>query len=248
MQNVTKPSIGALMFYSNQIVKKLKGHAGKVIFAAVTLLVAPAVQASFQLETMTVILDASDGRKVFSVKNMSKEPILLSTKVEDIPGDLPIAKDILVSPPIIRIEPEESQQINFVLKKGVSIPHEIILKASFQGVGAAKQNVTKMPIRQEVAMLVMPDGMVESQKPWEKMMVKQSANQLTLTNEGLQVIRMSPNFTTLPDGKVHGIGQFYLRPGESKSVEVQGSIKEIKLSPLSRYGFRMANDATVAVK
>ncbi len=109
------------MFYSNQIVKKLKGHAGKVIFAAVTLLVAPAVQASFQLETMTVILDASDGRKVFSVKNMSKEPILLSTKVEDIPGDLPIAKDILVSPPIIRIEPEESQQINFVLKKGVSI-------------------------------------------------------------------------------------------------------------------------------
>lgn len=236
------------MFYSNQIVQKFKGHAGKVIVAAVTLLVASTVQASFQLETMTVILDANDGRKVFNVKNMSKEPILLSTKVEDIPGDLPIAKDILVSPPIIRIEPEESQQINFVLKKGVSISHEIILKASFQGVGAAKQNVTKMPIRQEVAMLVMPDGMVESQKPWEKMLVKQSANKLTLTNEGQQVIRMSPNFTTLPEGKVYGIGQFYLRPGESKSVDVEGSVKEIKMSPLSRYGFRIANDAIVAVK
>lgn len=236
------------MFNPFYAVQQTKRHAGKVIFALATLLATPVVHASFQLETMTVILDAGDGRKVFSVKNMSKEPILLSTQVEDIPGDQPIAKDILVSPPIIRIEPEESQQINFVLKKGTAVPHELLLKASFQGVGAAKKNVTKMPIRQEVAMLVIPEGMVESQKPWENMSVKQTGNQLTLTNKGQQVIRMSPNFTTLPDGKGNGIGQFYLRSGEVKTVNVEGTVKALKLTPLSRYGFRMANDVTIPVK
>lgn len=235
------------MFFSALHPQQLKHHAVKTLLIVATLVLTPAAQASFQLETMTVILDAGEGRKTFSVKNMSQEPILLSTKVEDIPGDQPVAGNILVSPPIIRIEPQESQQINFVLKRGVTLPHELILKASFQGIGATKENVTKMPIRQEVAMLVVPAGMVESQTPWDKMQVSQTGNQLTLSNPGQQVIRMSPGFVTLPDNKPHSIGQFFLRPGESRTVKVEGTVKEIKLSPLSRYGFRSAQDATLTV-
>lgn len=231
----------------NYAVNRLKRHSGKALLILMTFLAAPAVQASFQLETMTVILNADEDRKVFSVKNLSKEPILLSTKIEDLAGGDAIAKDIIVSPPIIRIEPQGSQQINFILKNGITLEHEKMLKVSFQGVSSARQNVTKMPIRQDVAMLVVPKGMAESQKPWENLMIQQSGKKLTLTNRGKQVIRMSPNFVTLPDNITRGIGQLYLRPGESKSVNVDDVVKEIKFSPLSRYGFKSANDVTISV-
>lgn len=59
----------------------------KLIYATILgliSLVSMSAKASFQLETMTVILDADEERKVFSVKNTSKEPILLSTKVSDL--------------------------------------------------------------------------------------------------------------------------------------------------------------------
>lgn len=219
----------------------------KTLMAASLCLLSGIAQASFQLETMTVIVDAEEPRKVFSVKNTGKEPILLSTQVSDIEGGEALAQDVMVSPPIIRIEPEESQQINFVLKKGIDLPAEALLKVSFQGVGASKKNVTKMPIRQDVGMLIMPEGMSVSSTPWEALKVTQQGDVLTLTNTGKQVIRLAPNFTTLPDNTIQGLGQFYLRPGEQKTVTVNGTVKHIRISPLSRYGFKMPKDADIVV-
>lgn len=41
------------------------------------LLISHFSHASFQLETMTVILDSEEPRKIFNVKNTGSEPILL---------------------------------------------------------------------------------------------------------------------------------------------------------------------------
>jgi len=203
--------------------------------------------ASFQLETMTVILDASEQRKVFSVKNRSNEPILLSTKVADIAGGSAFAHNVIISPPITRIEPDQSQQINFVLKKGVNLSQEALLKVSFQGIGAERKNTTRMPIRQDIAMLIIPTGMRVSQSPWETLAVKQQGDQLILSNTGQQVIRLSPNFTGLPGNEVYNLGQFYLRPGENRIVTAKRELNDIRISPLSRYGFKMQNDAVIKV-
>ncbi|EIU7559081.1 MULTISPECIES: fimbria/pilus chaperone family protein [Providencia] len=211
------------------------------------LLISGFAHANFQLETMTVILDAAESRKVFNVKNTSKEPILLSTKVTDLEGGEALSKDVMVSPPIVRIEPEQSQQINFVLKNGVNISHEALLKVSFQGVGATKVNSAKMPIRQDVAMLIQPANMAVSQTPWDAIDVSQQGDQLVLKNTGKQVVRLAPNFTALPGNESYSVGQFYLRPDESKSITVKGKLSEIKLTPLSRYGFKMSNEATLKV-
>lgn len=54
-----------------------------------------------------------------------------------------MAKDVMVSPPIVRIEPNESQQINFVLKKGLELKQEEILRVSFQGVGRLNKTQQK---------------------------------------------------------------------------------------------------------
>lgn len=211
------------------------------------VLVHSLAHAGFQLETMTVILDAGEQRKVFSVKNTGGVPILLSTKVTDIEGGRALAESVMISPPITRIEPQQSQQINFVLKRGVDITQEALLKVSFQGVGETRKNATQMPIRQDVAMLIMPAGMTVSPTPWNALRVKQQGYQLTLSNTGKQVIRLSPNFTGLPGNKIYSLGQFYLRPGENRTVTVEHQVDEIKISPLSRYGFKMQNDATIRV-
>ncbi|HAU4280627.1 TPA: fimbria/pilus periplasmic chaperone, partial [Proteus mirabilis] len=201
------------------------------------LLISHFSHASFQLETMTVILDSEEPRKIFNVKNTGSEPILLSTKVSDLDKQHEIAKNIIITPPITRIEPDQSQNINFILKDGIEFDDEQILKASFQGIGVAKVNSTKMPIRQDIAMLIIPKGLTIEREPWKNLEVKQVNNQLILKNNGKQVIRMAPAFSSLPSNNGYSIGQFYIRPQEEIKVDVKEKLTEIKISPLSRYGF-----------
>lgn len=211
------------------------------------LLISHFSHASFQLETMTVILDSEEPRKIFNVKNTGSEPILLSTKVSDLDNQHEIAKNIIITPPITRIEPDQSQNINFILKDGIEFDDEQILKASFQGIGVAKANSTKMPIRQDIAMLIIPKGLTIEREPWKNLEVKQVNNQLILKNNGKQVIRMAPAFSSLPSNNGYSIGQFYIRPQEEIKVDVKEKLTEIKISPLSRYGFKLAGDIKMKV-
>lgn len=211
------------------------------------LLISHFSHASFQLETMTVILDSEEPRKIFNVKNTGSEPILLSTKVSDLDKQHEIAKNIIITPPITRIEPDQSQNINFILKDGIEFDDEQILKASFQCIGVAKVNSTKMPIRQDIAMLIIPKGLTIEREPWKNLEVKQVNNQLILKNNGKQVIRMAPAFSSLPSNNGYSIGQFYIRPQEEIKVDVKEKLTEIKISPLSRYGFKLAGDIKMKV-
>ncbi|MDC5889390.1 fimbria/pilus chaperone family protein [Proteus mirabilis] len=211
------------------------------------LLISHFSHASFQLETMTVILDSEEPRKIFNVKNTGSEPILLSTKVSDLDKQHEIAKNIIITPPITRIEPDQSQNINFILKDGIEFDDEQILKASFQGIGVAKVNSTKMPIRQDIAMLIIPKGLTIEREPWKNLEVKQVNNQLILKNNGKQIIRMAPAFSSLPSNNGYSIGQFYIRPQEEIKVDVKEKLTEIKISPLSRYGFKLAGDIKMKV-
>ena len=211
------------------------------------LLISHFSHASFQLETMTVILDSEEPRKIFNVKNTGSEPILLSTKVSDLDNQHEIAKNIIITPPITRIYPDQRQNINFILKDGIEFDDEQILKASFQGIGVAKANSTKMPIRQDIAMLIIPKGLTIEREPWKNLEVKQVNNQLILKNNGKQVIRMAPAFSSLPSNNGYSIGQFYIRPQEEIKVDVKEKLTEIKISPLSRYGFKLAGDIKMKV-
>lgn len=220
----------------------------KIITLSGLFLFSSIVNASFQLETMTVLVDASEPRTVFSVKNITKEPILLSSKVVSIDEqDIVSSKDIIISPPITRIEPEQSQQINFVVRKGAEIQTEAILKVSFQGVGAAKTNVARMPIRQDIAMLITPKGISINNSPWNELRVSQKGDQLTLKNMGKQVVRLVPNIITMPNNESYNLEQYFIRPNESKSITVKNKLDEIKFTPLSRYGFKVKEDAVIKV-
>ena len=202
---------------------------------------------NIQLETMTVILDSSEPRKAFNVKNISKNPVLLATSVNDIDEKDKITQYIMITPPIVRIEPGESQQINFILKENNDIKDEKILKASFQSVVELKNSTTQMPIRQDIAMLVTPADLVITQEPWSNLVVSQSGNNIFLQNKGRQVIRLSKSITLLPENKSVNINQFYLRPGERIQVLSEGKTDNLVIYPLSRYGFKTPNNITLPV-
>ena len=194
-------------------------------------------QAAFQLESMGIILDESTGRVNFSVKNTSSEPILLATTVGDL-DDKTFSKSVLVSPPIARIEAGQSQQVNFVLKQGTALSHEVMLKASFEGIGQARDNSTRIPIRQSISLIVQPKSVGVSKSPWDDLSLTLSGERLVIKNTGLHVIRLAPQLLLLPSKKIVPLDNYFLMAGEEKSVKVEGKPEEVEITPLSRYGFK----------
>ncbi|BEM85473.1 fimbrial protein (plasmid) [Serratia marcescens] len=203
-------------------------------------------QASFQLESMGIILEEAMGRVNFTVKNTSSEPMLLATKVEDLDGK-GYAKSVLVSPPISRIEAGQSQQVNFVLKQGTPLPHEVMLKASFEGIGQAKDNSARIPIRQSIGLIVQPKAVAVSKTPWDDLTLTMSGDHLVIKNAGLHVVRLAPQLQLLPSGKMVPLENYYLMAGEEKQLKVEGMPASVKITPLSRYGFKQ-DEVTLPVK
>ncbi|ERK08930.1 fimbria/pilus chaperone family protein [Serratia fonticola] len=203
-------------------------------------------QASFQLESMGIVLEESTGRTSFSIKNTTSEPILLATKVEDLDGKA-FSKQVMISPPISRIDAGQSQQVNFVLKQGAVLPHEVMLKASFEGVGQAVDNSARIPVRQSIGLIVQPKAVAVSKTPWEDLQLSQVGNTLVVKNSGLHVIRLAPQLTLQPSKQVVLLENYYLMAGEEKQVTVSGKVTSVGITPLGRYGFKQA-DITLPVK
>ena len=202
-------------------------------------------QASFKLESTGVVLKEKDGRTSFNVENVSADPILLVTKVSDLDKN-GVSKNILISPPVVRIDPGQSQQVNFVLKQGTVLNHEVLLKASFEGVSQASENSAKMPIRQDVGLLVIPAGVAETKTPWDDLTLKYEGNELVISNNGKHVVRMAPQFTILPSKEIVPLGNMYILPAETKRLKVKSKPTAIEISPLSRYGFKQ-QEVTIPV-
>lgn len=211
-----------------------------------TMLGSQSAYASFKLESTGVILKEKDGRTSFNVENTSKDPILLVTKVNDLDNS-GVSKNILISPPVVRIDPGQSQQVNFVLKQGTVLKHEVLLKASFEGVSQAGENSAKMPIRQDVGLLVVPASVTETKTPWDDLAIKYEGNELVINNAGTHVVRMAPQFTLKPSNEVVPMGALYVLPGETKRFKVKGKPSAVEISPLSRYGFKQP-DVIIPVK
>ncbi|CNE87167.1 putative periplasmic chaperone protein [Yersinia rohdei] len=192
--------------------------------------------ASFKLESTTVILKESEGRASFTIDNTSANPILLVTKLIDIDGK-DFSKQILISPPVTRIDGGQSQQVNFVLKKGAVLDTEVLLKAAFEGVEQVQGNSTVMPIRQEIGFLIQPSAVPQIKNPWEELVFTASGNKLTIKNPGKHVVRLGPQVFLVPNNEVVPLGNAYIMPGTTKEFSINTQPTSVKITPLSRYGF-----------
>jgi fimbrial chaperone protein len=196
----------------------------------------PAMASSFRLQSTTVVMDERDGRTSFNVTNTGSDPILLLTQLEDL-GNEQMAKNVLVTPAVTRIDPDQSQIIHFTLKQGVKLDREYMLKASFEGVEQVIKSGTSMPVRQQIGFIVQPKSVAVEPQPWKELTVKVSGNQLTLSNPGKHVVRLGP-VVKLASGQEVPLANAYILPGQSLSASHDGfaAAKQISITPLSRYG------------
>ncbi|HGM6909888.1 TPA: fimbria/pilus chaperone family protein [Serratia marcescens] len=201
------------------------------------LAMAPAWGA-FQLESTGIILEEREGRASFTILNTSQVPLLLASQVEDL-DNMGFSKNVLLSPPITRIEPGQSQQVNFLLKKGIMLPHEVMLKASFEGIMQVVENSAQMPIRQSVSLIIQPAAVAMSPTPWTDLKITRDRQTLVLSNTGKHVIRYAPQLILNPSGSIMPLDSLYLMAGETRRVPVSGSPVSIGLTPLSRYGAKL---------
>lgn len=213
---------------------------------SLTLGFSGAAHANFQLESTGIILPESEKRVSFNIQNVSSAPILLVTKLIDL-DDNDFSKRILISPPITRIDAGQSQQVNFVLKEGAKLDHEILLKAAFEGVSQAAENTAKMPVRQDIGFLIQPASVPRNRTPWEGLAFEQANNQLVISNPSKNVVRMAPQLTLHPGDKIVPLTNFYILPGQSESVDISGNPTSVTIIPLSRYGFKLP-DVTLPIR
>ncbi|AIN18772.1 hypothetical protein CH54_840 [Yersinia rochesterensis] len=231
---VSHDSMSAMTAYTH-ILKRVKSF---FMFNLLVLLScwSLASNASFKLESTTVILKESDSRTSFTIENTSANPILLVTKLFDLDGKN-LSKQILISPPVTRIDAGQSQQVNFVLKKGTVLDSEVLLKASFEGVEQVPGNATVMPIRQEIGFLIQPNAVPQIKTPWQELVISTSGNNLIIKNPSKHVVRLGPQVFLVPSNEVVPLGSPYIMPGVTKQFAIKSSPTSVKVTPLSRYGF-----------
>ncbi|CNI62841.1 fimbria/pilus periplasmic chaperone [Yersinia mollaretii] len=201
--------------------------------------------ASFKLESTTVILNENEGRTSFTIDNISTYPILLVTKLVDLDGKN-LSKQILISPPVTRIDAGQSQQVNFVLKKGTTLETEVLLKASFEGVEQVPGNAAVMPIRQEIGFLIQPNAVPQIRTPWQELLFSVSGHNLIIKNPSKHVVRLGPQVILVPNNEVVALDSPYIMPGTTQQFTIKSAPTSVKITPLSRYGFVQA-EVTVPV-
>ena len=225
---------------------RLAACARKTAFALAmgsAAVAAPAMASTFKLQSNTVILEERDGRTAFNVTNTGKEPILLVSKVEDLVEDH-MAGNVLVTPTVTRIDPGQSQIVNFSLKKGVKLDREYMLRASFEGVTQKAERGMRMPIRQQIGFILQPKSVAAEPRPWQDLRLTVEGDDIVVSNPGKHVVRLGPTLTVQPSGATGALPRPYVMPGESLKVSFPnlGAAQNVSIVPLSRYGFAMEAD------
>lgn len=206
----------------------------------VTLLASNLCFASFKLESTGIILEEKERRVGFNIMNTSQNPIILVTKLENLDGG-DFSKNILISPPIIRIGADQSQHINFVLKKDVKLDSEVFLRASFEGVEQKVSQSATMPIRQDIGLLIVPASGNQTREPWTKLRITNVGSKIVMENQSMSVIRLGPQIKLMPNQDIYTLERLFILPGEIKEISVQNRVSFVEITPLSRYGLKLPN-------
>ncbi|EPE3624124.1 fimbria/pilus periplasmic chaperone [Serratia marcescens] len=156
-------------------------------------------------------------------------------------------KRILLYPPITRIDAGQSQQVNFVLRKGEPLTHEVMLKASFEGIMQTTENSTQMPVRQSIGFIVQPAAVAVSKTPWDALTFQMENGELVMRNTGQRVVRMVPTLQLNPTNAQLAKDEYYLMVGETRRFKVANAPISVTFTPLSRYGFKL-DDVTILVR
>lgn len=218
---------------------------GILKYTSIVFLSLAAINAQAQglkLDSQVVLVNAADGEAVMVLKNTDEEPILLYTSVEPVEQD-PVER-ILVTPPVARIEPGDSQLVRFILKKNEDLKTEVFARAIFEGIPPAnKKNALRVTVRQNVPLIVHPKSLPDNEEPWRFLkFTNQTNGDVSVHNAGDYVVRMSPTVLLQPGNTHATLPRTYVLPGETVVAKQDANTApvinavSIKINPASLYG------------
>lgn len=193
-------------------------------------------------ETSVVIVNEADGEGTMNVTNTDKAPVLLYTKLENIPED----KDplLVVATPIARLEGGETQQVRFILNEHGPLKTERMKRVAFEGIPTANKaggtSKVAMVIRQDLPVLINPAGLARNEQPWKLLKWSVENGHLEVHNDSPYVVRLSQAVQVLPQKINATLSTPYVLPGEHLQLKAAGSIdgaRQIRLFPATVYGY-----------
>jgi len=203
--------------------------------ALLSLFLSSNTLASIALEAGSVLLDENEKRTGFNITNTGHEPILLISKVENLrEGD--IAHRIILTPPITRIDPKQSQLIHYMLRDGEPLQEEHMLAASFEAVPINRANVATVNIKQVIAMMIYPKSVPPVNEAWRDLALTHQNGMLEIRNKGRHVVRLLPSISIGRESSNISLEHAYLLPGDTAQYPVQDAPKHITIRPMNRHG------------
>ncbi|MFB3305124.1 fimbria/pilus chaperone family protein [Pseudomonas sp. AMR01] len=192
-------------------------------------------------ETTVVVLYEEDGEATLNIKNTDAGPALLHSVVENVPQDLePL---LIVTPPVSRVEAGDTQLVRFISTLKEPLKTQRLKRVSFEGIpqaraaGGATIGIT---LRQNLPLILHPQGLPRHPTPWELLKWKRTGEQLTVHNDSAYVVRLAPDVQLLPQGIQATLPRTYILPGEALAATVDGplgGVTEVDIQPATVYGF-----------
>nr|AWH59698.1 flagellar-assembly chaperone protein [Edwardsiella tarda] len=206
------------------------------------LMIAGNTHATFSLSQSGVVVDAKKGETSVVVKNIGTQPILLfSSEVESETKAISGRSLFMLSPPVAKLNPNESQVIRIFLKDK-TIDKEMMARIRFQELTDEGNNSTKTIINAayNIAAIARPATLTENTKPWELLKLNNKNGHLEILNDSLYVVRMAKTIKINNGGKEYklDINNGYILPG--KSLELKNfnytTTNAVEINPASTTG------------
>jgi P pilus assembly chaperone PapD len=178
----------------------------------------------------------------------------LYTRIVELPDD-PTPR-LIVTQPVARLEPGQSQRVRFVLNTDTPLQSEHIKRVYFEGVTerTTDNSQVSVSVRQDLPVIIIPKGLSAKRDMWTDLDWSVSANSLKVTNTGRHVVRLTPQVKLQPAGNVLSLNKSYILPGETLMVAAPASTRlssqqQVAFSPVTRYGFSVGvQTALLSVK
>ncbi|WP_321837791.1 fimbria/pilus chaperone family protein [Pseudomonas kulmbachensis] len=209
----------------------------------VTSLIATGAHAAGMIpETSVVILNEVNGEATINIKNSDSRPALLYSQI------LPVENDdenlIVLTPPVARVDPGETQAIRFLLQTTEPLKVQRLRRVVFEGIPPKDDSAgvrVNMNVRQNLPVIIHPKDLPMDKEPWRRLKWSIQNSKLQVTNPDAYVVRLDQAITLIPSNSIVQLPRSYLLPGEVITLDVPSdtlnTLKNIILSPATVYGY-----------
>ncbi|ARD38160.1 fimbria/pilus periplasmic chaperone [Edwardsiella ictaluri] len=206
---------------------------------AAFFMVSPNAMANFSIGQSGVVVSATTGEAHIAVKNLGSQEILLfASESEEETKAIAGRSLFMLSPPISKLKPGESQIVRIFLKDK-TISKEMLGRLRFQELTSEPNNKTKTIINSSynIAAVARPAALVENPEPWKGLKIENSNGGVSLKNDSLYVVRLMKTVKFNDSGKIKSINitNGFILPGQDIKFDTisYASLKSVEISPVS---------------